>query len=172
MDKSINRRGSPRVRYEVTVQFAEDSETTLSEGLMVDVSSGGLVFGCDAGENCPSAGQHLVTNFSIPSSGAHDSSSMVKFTRTGRVLRVEEVDPALRHVAIQFDEPLPVGKVFFDSMGLYRPTPAGQAASTDDNLVKDEDRSLATPIEQRIEELEHELAALRQLRDAGHRIAK
>jgi hypothetical protein len=33
---------------------------------------------------------------------------MMSFTRTGRVLRVEIINPFLRHIAVQFDEPLPV----------------------------------------------------------------
>ena len=75
---------------------------------MVDVASGGLAFRCNAGENCPQIGQKLVTHFSIPSSEVYDSSSMLSFTRTGVVLRVEILNPFLRHIAVQFDEPLPV----------------------------------------------------------------
>ena len=96
------------MRYQWTVLFAEDSKKTVSEGLMVDIASGGLAFRCDAGENCPRVGQTLVTHFSIPDSEVFDSSSMTSFTRTGRVLRVEIINPFLRHVAVQFDEPLPV----------------------------------------------------------------
>jgi hypothetical protein len=108
MDKTKNRRREARLRYQWTVLFAEDSKKTVSEGLMVDVSSGGLAFRCDAGKNCPQVGQQLVTHFSIPRSEAYDPSSMMSFTRTGRVLRVDTVNPFLRHVAIQFDEPLPL----------------------------------------------------------------
>ena len=108
MNRVDNGRREPRLRYQWTVLFAEDSRQTVSEGLMVDVSSGGLDFRCDAGENCPRVGQKLVTHFSIPDSEVYDSSSMMSFTRTGRVLRIEIINPFLRHVAVQFDEPLPV----------------------------------------------------------------
>ena len=108
MSNFENGRREPRLRYQWTVLFAEDSKKTVSEGLMVDVASGGLAFRCDAGENCPRIGQTLVTHFSIPSSVVYDSSEMMSFTRTGRVLRVEIINPFLRHVAVQFDEPLPV----------------------------------------------------------------
>jgi hypothetical protein len=108
MDKTKNRRREARLRYQWTVLFAEDSKKTVSEGLMVDVSSGGLSFRCDAGKNCPRVDQQLVTHFSVPRSEAYDPSSMMSFTRTGRVLRVDTVNPFLRHVAIQFDEPLPL----------------------------------------------------------------
>ena len=108
MNRVNNGRREPRLRYQWTVLFAEDSKQTVSEGLMVDVASGGLAFRCDAGENCPRVGQKLVTHFSIPGSDVCDSSSMESFTRTGRVLRVEIMNPFLRHIAVQFDEPLPV----------------------------------------------------------------
>ena len=108
MNRANNGRREPRLRYQWTVLFAADSKQTVSEGLMVDISSGGLAFRCDAGEHCPRIGQSLVTHFSIPSSEVYDSSSMMSFTRTGRVLRVEMINPFLRHVAVQFDEPLPV----------------------------------------------------------------
>ena len=108
MNRVNNGRREPRLRYQWTVLFAEDSKKPVSEGLMVDVSSGGLAFRCNAGDNCPRVGQTLVTHFSIPSSEVYDSSSMMSFTRTGRVLRVEIINPFLRHVAVQFDEPLPV----------------------------------------------------------------
>ena len=108
MNRGKKGRKEQRLRYQWTVLFAEDSKQTVSEGLMVDVASGGLAFRCDAGENCPRVGQAIVTHFSIPSSEVYDSSSMMSFTRTGRVLRVETINPFLRHVAVEFDEPLPV----------------------------------------------------------------
>lgn len=108
MNRAENQRREQRLRYQWTVLFAEDSKKSVSEGLMADVSSGGLAFRCDAGENCPRVGQQLVTHFSIPDSEVYDSSSMTSFTRTGRVLRVDTINPFLRQVAIQFDEPLPV----------------------------------------------------------------
>jgi len=96
------------LRYQWTVLFAESSSKSVSEGLMVDVSSGGLAFRCDAGDNCPQVGQQLVTHFSFPTDHVYDSSSMTSFTRTGRVIRVDVLNPFLRQVAIQFDEPLPL----------------------------------------------------------------
>ena len=108
MNKAKEQRREQRLRYQWTVLFAEESQKSVSEGLMVDVASGGLAFRCDAGENCPRVGQQLVTHFSIPGSEVYDSSSMMSFTRTGRVLRVDMINPFLRQIAIQFDEPLPI----------------------------------------------------------------
>ncbi|MFH1715816.1 MAG: PilZ domain-containing protein [Planctomycetota bacterium] len=108
MDMTDNRRREARLRYQWTVLFARDSRTALAKGMMVDVSSGGLAFRCDAGKNCPSVGQQLVTQFDIPCSEEYDSSEMMSFTRSGRVLRVDTLNPFLRHVALQFDDPLPL----------------------------------------------------------------
>ena len=108
MNRVKEQRRERRLRYQWTVLFAEESQKGVSEGLMVDVSSGGLAFRCNAGENCPRVGQQLVTHFSIPDSEVYDSSSMMSFTRTGRVLRVETMNPFLRQIAVQFDEPLPI----------------------------------------------------------------
>jgi hypothetical protein len=106
MNETKNRRRETRLKYKWPVWYAEDFKKNLSEGLMVDVSSGGLAFMCNAEENCPRAGQQLVTRFSIPRTEEDKSSGMTSFTRTGRVLRVETVNTSLRQIAVQFDEPL------------------------------------------------------------------
>jgi hypothetical protein len=106
MDENKNRRREDRLQYKWPVWFAENFEQTLSEGLMVDVSSGGLAFVCNADEDCPQVGQRLTARFSIPRSEQDDPSDMTSFTRIGRVLRVDIVNTMLRQVAIQFEEPL------------------------------------------------------------------
>ena len=162
MKQTTNRRKASRLRYRVPVRFANDSTETTSEGQMLDVSSGGLAFKCKADEHRPREGQQIVTHFSIPNSEVHDSSAMT-FSRTGYVLRVQQVSEALCNVAVRFDEPLPVGKVFFDTIGLYLSNPENQPQSTDDSIDADRDKSLELALEQRINELEHELAELKQL---------
>jgi hypothetical protein len=87
----------------------------------------------------------------------------MEFNRTGRVLRVQEVNSVSRNIALRFDEPLPVGKVFFDTVGLYLLDQENQDPSTDDDPGAEEDISMEFILEQRIRELEHELAELRQL---------
>ena len=108
MGRTRNERAEPRLRYQWAVLFTDDSRKTVSEGLMADLSSGGMAFRCGAGENCPKVGQQLVTHFSFPVDQVYDSSSMISFTRSGRVLRVDTLNPFLCHVAMQFDEPLPL----------------------------------------------------------------
>lgn len=106
MDDIKNQRREARLQYQWPVWFAEDFEQTLAEGLMVDVSSGGMAFVCNADENCPQVSQKLTARFSIPRLEDDDPSDMTSFTRTGCVLRVDVVNKFLRQVAIQFDEPL------------------------------------------------------------------
>ncbi|MEJ2703906.1 MAG: PilZ domain-containing protein [Sedimentisphaerales bacterium] len=164
MKQTTNRRKAPRLRYRVTVRFSDAStgRGVTSEGQMLDVSSGGLAFRCYADESCPHEGQQLVTQFSIPNSEVQGRPKM-QFARIGCVLRVQQVNPSLRNVAVRFDEPLPVGKVFFDTIGLFFSTPQDRAAVTDGRPDADKDSLLGPMLEQRIRELEHEVAELRQL---------
>ena len=106
MAETGERRREERLQYQWPVWFAEDFEKTISQGLMVDVSSGGVAFTCKADGDCPQPGQQLAIRFSIPRGGAEDSLASVSFNRTGRVCRVERVSSTLRRVAVQFDEPL------------------------------------------------------------------
>ena len=108
MKRVKNERRERRLRYQWTVLFSVDSSQPVSEGQMVDVASSGLAFRCDAGDHCPRAGQKILTHFSIPGSEVYDASSMMSSTRTGHVLRVETINPFLRHIGVQFDEPLSV----------------------------------------------------------------
>ncbi len=109
MDKTKERRKEKRLRYQLAVWFAEDfdSNETVSQGIMVDISSSGMAFSCNAGENRPYPGQQLTTRFSIPRFGAKDSSDMESLTRIGRVCHVDNIGNNRCRVAIQFDEPPP-----------------------------------------------------------------
>lgn len=174
MSRSTNRRRAPRMRYRVTVRYTDNSEgrkTTSDamvrwsdgfEGQMLDVSSGGLAFRCNADTSCPYEGQPLIVQFAIPNSEIHDV-SLMEFNRTGRVLRVQEVNSDFRNIAFRFDEPLPVGKVFFDTVGLYLLNQENQISSIDDDPGTEGDISMEFILEQRIKELEGELAELRKL---------
>jgi hypothetical protein len=106
MDETNERRREQRLSYQWPIWFAEDFAKAVSQGLMVDVSSGGMAFTCNASESCPQPGQRLITRFSIPRLQADEFSDMTSFTRTARVCRVEKVNRSLCRVAVQFDEPL------------------------------------------------------------------
>ena len=106
MEQTKNRRLEERLQYQWPVLFAEDFTESVSEGVMVDVSSGGLAFICSFDDNYPISGQQLALRFSIPKVDEDNFSAMTSFTRIGKVLRVEDLDSSLCRVAIQFNEPL------------------------------------------------------------------
>jgi hypothetical protein len=107
MDRNNERRREQRLRYQWPIWFAEDFNGTLSQGQMVDVSSGGAAFTCHVDESCPCLGQDLTARFSVPCFGAEDSFEMANFTRPARVCRIDNVNSFVRRIAVQFAEPLP-----------------------------------------------------------------
>ena len=107
MNENNERRREQRLRYHWPVWFAEDFNETLSQGQMVDVSSGGAAFTCHADESCPYPGQQVTARFSVPCFGSEGSFDMASFTRSGSICRVDNVNRFLRRVAVQFANPLP-----------------------------------------------------------------
>ena len=107
MGKQNERRTEQRLRYYWPIWFAEDPNETLSQGQMLDISSGGAAFTCHADEACPYPGQHITARFSVPRYGSDDSFNMANFTRSAHVCRVDNVSSFLRRIAVQFAEPLP-----------------------------------------------------------------
>ena len=101
-----NKRREERLSYQWPVLFAEDFTETVSQGVMVDVASGGMAFLCSADDNCPRVGQKLAMRFNIPRWEQNDPFAMTSFTRTGQVLRINIKNTSLRLVAVQFDQPL------------------------------------------------------------------
>ncbi len=128
MGIEVERRREKRLRYNWPVWYAEDFSEMLSQGQMVDVSSGGAAFTCYSHEKIPFAGQEITARFSVPKFGADDSFDMSSFTRKARVCRVDEVNNYLKRVALQFNDPLP-----------FKP---GQQAETEDE-TQDRLRSVA-----------------------------
>lgn len=107
MNEYNDRRREQRLRYYWPIWFAEDVNRSLSQGQMVDISSQAVAFTCYAHEGCPYAGQYITARFSVPRYGADNSFDMANFTRSGRVVRVDNVHSSLRRVAVQFANPLP-----------------------------------------------------------------
>jgi len=106
MDSVAERRTEKRLRYSWPVWFAEDFNDTLSQGQMVDLNSKGAAFTCYT-DQCPTRGQSITARFSVPCYGPDDSFDMSNFIRSGSICRIEEVNPFLRRVAVQFAEQLP-----------------------------------------------------------------
>lgn len=106
MDNQVERRTEPRLRYSWPVWFAEDFADVLTQGQMVDISSGGAAFTCYA-DSCPIPGEKITARFSVPRFADEDSFDLENFIRDARICRVEEMGPFLRRVAVQFHSPLP-----------------------------------------------------------------
>jgi hypothetical protein len=107
MEEMAERRRERRLRYHWPVWFAEDFSGGLSQGQMVDVSSGGAAFTCFADRSCPWPGQHITARFSVPRHQPPDSFDITDFIRSGSVCRVDHLNAGLRRIALRFFEPLP-----------------------------------------------------------------
>jgi len=106
-ENSNDRRKEQRLHYQWPVWFAEDFNSILSRGQMVDAASQSMAFTCYADGNCPWPGQQITARFSVPRFGLDDSFDIASFTRTSRVCRVDNVNRFIRRIVIQFAEPLP-----------------------------------------------------------------
>lgn len=106
MDSLMERRREKRLRYSWPIWFAEDFDDILTQGQMVDVSSGGASFTCYA-DRCPANGEHITARFSVPKYEDNDSFDLSNFIRDGRVCRIDELGPYVRRIAVQFSDPLP-----------------------------------------------------------------
>jgi len=89
------------------VQFAKNVKEMLSQGRMVDVSSGGLAFICYANKSCPTLGKLITLRFSVPRFDSDKCFDTESYNRIGRVCRVYEENNYLRRIAVQFAKPLP-----------------------------------------------------------------
>jgi len=96
-----------RLHYHWPIWFADDFGVELTQGQMIDISSGSAAFTCYADGSCPYLGQQITARFSIPHYGSDDSFDMENFIRSGHICRVDDVNNYLRRVAIQFAESLP-----------------------------------------------------------------
>ena len=104
MQKIKERRKEQRLHIEIPVQFAEATDKRFTNGLMVDLSSIGMAFICDADKKCPSINQQLTLKFSIPRYGT-SSSDMQQITRNGSVLRIDDLNDNRHRIAVRFDAP-------------------------------------------------------------------
>jgi hypothetical protein len=101
------RRREQRLRYHWPVWFAEDFNGILSQGQMVDVSSGGAAFTCFADGGCPNPGQQITARFSVPHYLPDESFDTADYVRSGSICRIDNLPNGLRRIAIRFWEPLP-----------------------------------------------------------------
>ncbi len=142
MSNITERRAEKRLRYNWPIWFAEDYNDSLTQGQMVDVSSGGAAFTCYA-DSCPRTGDHITARFSVPRHGTEDAFDLANFMRSGHICRIDEISPFVRRVAVQFGEPLPF------KPGEIKDTEA-LAVNVDEGLKSVEEReaeAMAEPLE-------------------------
>ena len=106
MNEGRERRREERLEHKYPVMFSDDFARGIYEGLMVDVSSGGIAFTCGTGDGCPQDGQELTVKFSLPRFDEPDNCGLMNITRTGRVCRVDTISTLVCRVGIKFDKPL------------------------------------------------------------------
>jgi len=107
MERMQERRKEQRLDFNWPVWFAEGFGRPLSQGQMINISSGGTAFKCQIDKNCLHTGQKVTSRFSVPFFGADGLSTMASFTRTGRICRVNDIDKFGCCVAVEFSETLP-----------------------------------------------------------------
>jgi len=106
MSEYTEKRREKRLRYHWPVWYGNNFEGILSQGQMVDVSSGGAAFTC-YNDNCPYIRQAITAILSIRKHTCDESFDMENYVRGGKVCRVQEISPFIRRVAVQFEEVLP-----------------------------------------------------------------
>ena len=116
MDDHNERRREDRLGYECKVWFSQDFTETMSQGVMVDISGGGIGFVCPPGDTPLSVGQHLTVRFSIPRFQGDDPTATVSMTRTGCIRRVEKGESETYRVSLEFDVPLPLQNAEISSL--------------------------------------------------------
>ena len=148
MSDITERRAEERLRYNWPIWFAEDYNDNLTQGQMVDVSSGGAAFTCYA-DRCPRTGDEITARFSVPHYGAGDAFDLANFMRSGKIRRVDELSPFVRRVAVQFGEALPFkpGQIK-DTEALAVNVPAASAQRNEgEELTSIEEREAAAMAE-------------------------
>jgi hypothetical protein len=100
------RRKEPRLYYRRPLWFTHNyNNKELAQGVMCDVSSGGLSFTCCCENEKPVPGGQIVTRFEVPRC-SDGLTSQLKFDRASRICGVSQVDNHLHRIAVQFANPL------------------------------------------------------------------
>ena len=105
--KFVERRREKRLQYQQSIWFGEDFNKRLYQGQMVDISSGGMAFNCDAAEKFACTGHRITTHFNVPHFDTNHSTDVLSFDRVGHICRITKQTENLHSLAIQFAEPLP-----------------------------------------------------------------
>ena len=106
MCETTKLRGEQRLHYHWPVWFAEDFEQMLSQGQMADLGSSSAAFTCSADKHLY-PGQSITARFSVPVYGENESFDVECYVRTGTICRVDQINPCILRITMQFAEALP-----------------------------------------------------------------
>lgn len=101
------RRREERFKLAGSVWFTPKDQDITLQGQLVDISSRGLAFSCYNTKNCPAQGNQITARFIVPWFSPEGAVQNRKFTRIATVCRVGGGNNRLKHIAVQFIEPLP-----------------------------------------------------------------
>ncbi len=104
MSNGKQNRAEERLEHKYPVMFSEDFTQDIHQGLMVDISSGGMAFTCRGESACIEKGQQLTVQFSLPRD--EDGGSVMNLTRTAKVCWMDKGEGSVLRVGVQFDKPL------------------------------------------------------------------
>jgi hypothetical protein len=105
---SANRRRESRLRYTWPVWISLDSShDRVVQGQMVDLNSHAVAFTFRTHDGQPWVNQPLTTHFGVPQGTPDAAFELVDFVRHGHVHRVDQPNPFVWRVVMQFHEPLP-----------------------------------------------------------------
>jgi len=105
MTDSKHQRAEERLEHKYPVMFSEDFAQDIHQGLMIDISSGGMAFTCRGRSACVEKGQQLTVQFSLPRD-EDDGGGLMNLKRLAKVCWVDKDDGAVWRVGVQFDKPL------------------------------------------------------------------
>ena len=105
IEKTEENRAEQRLVLDGKIWFPGELSDRLP-GVMIDISSHAMAFGCGAGEGCPWPGKEITARFDVPRLGFSPFQSKVTFNRKCKVFRVEDISNSFRKVVVSFDRPL------------------------------------------------------------------
>lgn len=110
-DEAKERRGEQRLNYNWPIWFSKEHEKRLADvkyfqGQMVNISSAGVMFRCEAKEDDLHVGQQIIMKFRVPRFGSFEPFNVLLTTRHGRICRVRDINNSCFHVTIKFDSRL------------------------------------------------------------------
>ncbi len=105
MTDGRERRTEERLEHKWPVMFSDDFAQNLYQGLMVDVSSGGMAFTCSPEAARLETGTEISVQFGLPRS-SDPADGQINLMRTATIRRIDQISPSIYRIGVQFEKPL------------------------------------------------------------------